>query len=244
MDLNEKTRGIFRLPLEEYGRSVLGDPLRYVPCKGVCKLLVFAGIHGEEPETTFLLSRCLRAFQEPFENVAFILCANPDGMTLGTRGNYNGVDLNRNFPTSNWKPGDVYSRSILEAPRDTVLSAGRSLKLPDCPDFSSLPDQLVPEPETLSLLRLIERLKPQSVISMHAPIGCVDAPLKTPLVDQLCETFNLSWMPDIGYPTPGSFGTWCKENSLECITLELPRLSLEALFDRYGLAFVDFLSRL
>lgn len=244
MNLDEKTRGIFRLPLEEYGRTVLGDPLRYIPCRGKCKLLVMAGIHGEEPETTFLLSRCLRAFAEPFENTAFILCANPDGMTLGTRGNFNGVDLNRNFPTSNWKEGFVYSRSILEAPRDTALSAGRVMDLSMDPSFSALSPQLVPEPETMSLLCLIDRLKPESVVSMHAPIGCVDAPKKTPLVDSLCETFNLSWLPDIGYPTPGSFGTWCKERSLECVTLELPRLSLEALFDRYGIPFIEFLSRL
>ena len=102
---------------------------------------------------------------------------------------------------------------------------------------------MVPEPEVLSLLHLLNELKPQSVIAIHAPIGCVDAPSNTLLVNALCETFNLPWVPDIGYPTPGSFGTWCKENSLECVTLELPRLSLEALFDRYGIAFMEFLSR-
>ena len=37
-----------------------------------------AGIHGEEPETTFFLSRVLRAFEKPFESIAFVLCANPD----------------------------------------------------------------------------------------------------------------------------------------------------------------------
>lgn len=244
MELNERTRGVVRLPLEEYGRTVLGDTLRYIPCKSKCELLIMAGIHGEEPETTFLLSRCLRAFRNPFERTAFILCANPDGMTLGTRGNYNGVDLNRNFPTSNWAPGDVYSRSILEAPRDTVLSSGQVLNLPPELHYTKLPPQLVPEPENRALLQLIEHLKPKSVISMHAPIGCVDAPVNSPLVELLCETFNLPWIPDIGYPTPGSLGSWCRENHLECITLELPRMSLEALFDRYGKNFIEFLSKL
>ena len=67
MKFSPDSRGIIQLPSLEYGRSVLGAPLLYYPCKSECKLLVMAGIHGEEPETTFLLSRVLRAFDEPFE---------------------------------------------------------------------------------------------------------------------------------------------------------------------------------
>ena len=185
-----------------------------------------AGIHGEEPETTFLLSRALRAFDDNFDSVAFILCANPDGVTLGTRGNANGVDLNRNFDTQNFSTEKVGSRSILEAPRDTLLSPGR---------------EAGSELETQALVALIEKLSPSSILSVHAPIGCIDAPHKTKLVEDLMATFNLPWRPDIGYKTPGSLGTWCGERNIECVTLELPRMSLEQLFDRYGIAFAEFL---
>ncbi len=229
MPFTPETRGILRLPFREYGRSVLGNALNYVPCQGSCKVLVVAGIHGEEPETTFLLSRVLRFFETPLENVAFVLCANPDGMTLGTRGNANGVDLNRNFPTSNWTAEMVGSRSILEAPRDTLLSPGTVGGS---------------EPEIQAILRLVQQLNPQSILSMHAPIACVDAPARSTLVDSLCQCFNLPWLADIGYPTPGSLGTWCKEHSLECVTLELPRMSLEMLFERYGASFADVLQNL
>ena len=215
--------------LTEYGQSVLGTPLRYIPCTGRCRLLVIAGIHGEEPETTFLLSRVLRAFEKPFESVAFVLCANPDGMTLGTRGNANGVDLNRNFPTDNWSENPVQVRSVLEAPRDTSLSAGATSGS---------------EPETAALVSLIQKLAPETILSMHAPIACVDAPVRSALVATLCEAFGVPWQPDIGYPTPGSLGTWCKQQkSPECVTLELPRMSLEALFERYGSNFVALLQK-
>ena len=223
-------RSTLALPFSEYGCSVLGSALRYIPCNGKCRMLVVAGIHGEESETTFLLSRVLRSFDKALESVAFVLCANPDGMTLGTRGNANGVDLNRNFPTNNWSKVPVTARSILEAPRDTEFSAGTA------------PGS---EPETVSLVRLIQKLSPETILSMHAPIACVDAPENTPLVQGLCETFDLPWRPDIGYPTPGSLGTWCKEQkSPECITLELPRMSLEALYDRYAQSFREWLKSL
>ena len=228
MKFSSESRGIVRLTSSKYGFSVMGAPLVYFPCKRECRLLVMAGIHGEEPETTFLLSRALRAFDDNFESVAFILCANPDGVALGTRGNANGVDLNRNFKTQNFSTEKVSSRSILEAPRDTLLSPGAFAES---------------EPETKALVALVEQLKPSSIISMHAPLACVDAPQKTTLVTDLMSTFSLPWLQDIGYKTPGSFGTWCGERGIECVTLELPRLSLEHLFDRYGRAFAEFLER-
>ena len=38
---------------------------------------------------------------------AVVQCVNPDGLLAGTRQNANGVDLNRNFPASTWRPGAV-----------------------------------------------------------------------------------------------------------------------------------------
>ncbi len=228
LDLSPENRGVIRLKPETYGRSVLGAPLLYYPATGSTELLVVAGVHGEEPETTFLLSRAMRHLPHALEHTAVVLCANPDGMAMGTRCNAAGVDLNRNFATSNWKRGSVGSRSVLECARDTLLSTGNAP---------------ASEPETSALADLICNLKPRSVLSIHAPMGCLDAPERSMLVSALQGVFGLSWVASIGYETPGSLGTWCNENRTECVTLELPRMSLEQLYDRYGEAFAQFLAQ-
>lgn len=215
----EAHRGTLPFALTKFGISVLGAPLLYAHCKSKCNLLIIAGIHGEEPETTFLLSRTLRLFAEPLQNVAFILCANPDGMSLGTRGNANGVDLNRNFPTINWSPETTLSKATLESKRITELSPGKN------------PGS---ETETVALIKLIRKLKPAEILSIHSPLACVEAPERSPLADFLAKLSKTEYKKDIGYPTPGSLGTWCAENKVHCVTWELPRLAPEILAQRYA----------
>ena len=77
---------------------------------------------------------------------------------------------------------------------------------------------------------------------MHAPIGCIDAPAATEIVRELGDVFGIPHVADIGYATPGSLGTWCAERKKECVTLELPRMPLELLFERFGRGFAEFLA--
>jgi len=215
----EAKRGILPFSLTKYGSSVLGVPLLYAPCKNKCNTLAIAGIHGEEAETTFLLSRVLRHYTEPLQQVAFILCANPDGVSLGTRGNANGVDLNRNFHTANWSAEITLSKATLESERITELSSGKN------------PGS---EAETKALIEIIRKLEPKEILSIHSPLSCVDAPERSPLADFLANLSETEYKADIGYPTPGSLGTWCKENSVHCVTWELPRLAPEVLAQRFA----------
>jgi protein MpaA len=188
-----------------YGRSRLGLPLEVWRPRERCTLLLFAGIHGEEPETTVVLSRALRHFDAPSPHCAVVLAANPDGLIRGTRGNARGVDLNRNFPTADWRPDPVAHRSTMDDPRDVLLTPGAG------------PGS---EPETRALIELIRDLAPETVIALHAPLACIDDPRDSPLGRRLSQRTGLPLVADVGYETPGSFGTWGAEQGIPVITYE------------------------
>jgi protein MpaA len=219
--------GTIALPAQTYGRSHLGAPLEVWRPAGSCRVLVFAGIHGEEPETTVALSRALRHLAAPSPDCAVVLAANPDGLLRGTRGNARGVELNRNFPTRDWQPHPVAHRSTLDDPRDVELSPGEA------------PGS---EPETRALLELIRELEPHQVVALHAPLACIDDPHRTPLGQWLAERTGLPLVEDVGYPTPGSFGTWGAERGIPVVTYELPLTTTDALVRRHVPVLVELLT--
>ncbi len=220
--------GTIPWPPEPYGHSYLGLPLEVWLPRGPCTLLVFAGIHGEEPETTYALSRALRQLAEPPDRCAVVLAANPDGLVRGTRGNARGVDLNRNFPARNWAPQPVTHRSTLEDPSDVRLSPG------------SEPGS---EPETAALIALIRRLAPVGVFALHAPLACIDDANESPLGRRLAERTGMPLVRDIGYPTPGSFGSWGADHGVPVITYEFPLAATEVLMRDHVPVLVELLTR-
>jgi len=209
-----------------YGRSHLGLPLEVWRPRGECRLLVFAGIHGEEPETTYALSRALRQLAEPPEACAVVLAANPDGLVRGTRANARGVDLNRNFPATNWAPARVTHRSTLEDVSDIVLSPGAHAGS---------------EPEVQALMALIAELEPRSVIALHAPLACIDDPHDSALGRWLAERTGMPLVRDIGYPTPGSLGSWGRDHGVPIVTYELPLAATEVLMRDHVPILVELL---
>ncbi len=210
-----------------YGRSVLGTTLEVWRPASRCELLIFAGIHGEEPETTWALSRALRQLSEAPAHVAVVLAANPDGLVRGTRANANGVDLNRNFPTSTWRADPVTSRATLDDPSDVLLSPGSAAGS---------------EPETQALLALIAELAPDAVIALHAPLACIDDANASPLGARLAERTGMPFVRDVGYATPGSFGTWGQEHGVPVITYEFPVIANEALMQLHVPVLVELLT--
>ena len=208
-------RGVVRHRPRRYGSSAEGAALNvYGPARGPVDLLVMASMHGDECESTVVLSEALRSIPETLLATPVILCVNPDGTALGTRCNARGVDLNRNWPTRNWTPETVYYKAHGETVRDIELSPGRAP---------------ASEPETRALLDLVTGLRPAAIVSLHAPLGCVEDPAQGPLAQWIARAVGLPLVPDVGYLTPGSFGTWSVEQGIDIITWELPPEPIPAL---------------
>ena len=136
-------------------------------------------------------------------NILFIPCLNPDGMGANTRVNANGVDLNRNFPTKNF--GQDGS------------AAG------DNPSAYYGGNEPASEIETRFIMDVIEKYKPKLILSLHAPYKIVnyDGPAQD-IAQKISDIIAYPVEASIGYPTPGSFGTYCGvERNIPTITLEL-----------------------
>lgn len=224
-------RGQISATAVTYGHSLLGAPLLYFPAVQPDRDtgLIIAGTHGDETTAVIALSCALRSLQPMQQRHHVILAVNPDGCQLGLRANSAGVDLNRNFPAANWLPGhSVYRWNSASSERDVRLSTG---------------DAAGSEPETQALCQLIHRLKPAWVVSLHEPLACVEDPHQTLLGQQLSADFELPLVSNVGYETPGSFGSWCDDLSLPCITLELPAISADLASEKYLpalLALIDY----
>ncbi len=227
MLVDRSESGVIRHACETYGKSRDGSALAvWLPGTVAPKVLVMASMHGDESETTIVLSDALRSIPSGNLMNAAILCANPDGTVRGTRGNANGVDLNRNFPTGTWSPEPVYYKSRKDDAQDIALSPG---------------ERPASEPETGALLALILRLKPRAVITMHAALACIDDADASPLGKWLAERTGLPLEP-VKYGTPGSFGSWAQEHGLNLVTYELEAASPYDLKDRHVPVLIDVLT--
>lgn len=226
--VERRDRGLIRHANSAYGTSLEGIPLNiYLPDKESAEIVILASIHGDEAETTVVVSEALRCIPNGDLQTAVILCGNPDGMLRGTRGNGGGVDLNRNFPTSNWSPDPVCYKSRANDARDIALSPGA---------------EPASEPETRALLSLLERLKPRAVVSLHSALACVDDAGASQLGRALADRCALPFLTEIGYPTPGSMGTWAGERGLNLVTLEVEDASLYTLKDRHVPMLIDLMT--
>ena len=168
-------------------------------------LLLLGVVHGNEPLGGPILTRLVGLLKERRSllhdsRVIIVPVLNPDGLAANTRTNARGVDLNRNFPASNWAA--TYRHGT--APES--------------------------EPETRVVVDLIKRFEPTRILSIHSPLDCVnyDGPAHS-LAASIAQVTPYPLRADIGYPTPGSLGSYAGHDlRMPTITLELAKNEREA----------------
>ena len=131
------------------GSSVDGRPITAIEIgdfDAPRRTLVIGCIHGNEPAGIAVAMRLAQAAPPRELDLWIIPNLNPDGVSAGTRGNADHVDLNRNFPWR-WKQlGGIFS------------SGPRALS----------------EPESRAAYRLVSRVRPQVAIWFHQHLDVVD----------------------------------------------------------------------
>jgi len=198
------------------GRRYPGAPWGAPPSSRRHRLLVFGGIHGDAPASVDAVlewgSRLdARAHAA---DVWLVPAVNPDGLASGRKNNAADVDLNRNFA----------ARSFLRA-------------FP--PGYDPGPAPLS-EPETAVLAGLIEEAAIDAIVAVHAPFACVnfDGPARE-WAGAVAAASGWPVRADIGYPTPGSLGSWWGgDRGRPILTLELPAGPLD-FFRAQALAALD-----
>jgi protein MpaA len=212
------SRGSLGIPAKMYGKSTRGIPLEYFSSADPA-ILVVAGLHGHEPDSTHTLSAALRSIRPEFLTAAVVLSSNPDGILQGERGTSTGVDPNRNFPTASWK--------IIETPLHRWIGSGDHKTQQNVAlGCGSYPGS---EPEVASLIKLVETLKPELVLEVHSPLGNIEDPQQGSTSRWLSEQTGLPLVKQQDHIVGGSFGGWLVEQGYPWVVLELPPRSLDDL---------------
>jgi murein peptide amidase A len=190
------------------GHSVLGRPItEFQFGSGSDVILILGGMEGDEAVGSYVVDRLIANLEGSAQfadgiKAVLVPRLNPDGLARNTRTNAHGVDINRNFPTKDWGGPAAQARFY---PGPSAAS----------------------EPETRIVIRLIAELHPCRIITLHAPFHQlnIDGPaLPLALVMQKLDHYRITTY--IGYPTPGSLGTFAgKERHIPTVTLELPPVS-------------------
>ena len=189
------------------GASVQGRALLAAQSgAGSLRVYVIGGIHGDETEGRSALES-LKSQARAGATLRIVRDLNPDGTAFRRRGNASGYDLNRNWPAANFEPGSTGGPAPLS------------------------------EPETRAIATDLRAFRPDLVLVLHSiavgPVVNYDGP-----ADRLAEAFagaarrvNPRWQvePDLGYPTPGSLGSYLGvDRNLPILTIEFERGQDEA----------------
>lgn len=187
----------------EIGRSVRGLPILAEDHGSGTRVYLIGLIHGDEAEGFGALDEIRTILRDhPGVRVRLIPTMNPDGQSAHARGNARGVDLNRNWPASNYTPAKDRGPAALSERETAAVFA----------------DLMRFDPDVLIVLHSIRRGGPFVNFDGPAPAG----DLAAAFADAAARS-DPRWrvVPSMGYPTPGSLGTFAG------VDLGIPTLTVE-----------------
>lgn len=167
------------------------------------EILILGGVHGDEPEGVVAAWGLLQELMKNFNyrlNLTLVPEFNLDGIIDKTRMNANKVDLNRNLPTKDWSPE---ARTPRYNPGPKPLS----------------------ETENQGLVKFLKDYQVKFITSLHSwePMININGDCEKE-AQVLAEATGYKVEKDIGYPTPGSLGTYAGfEQKIPTITYEIQR---------------------
>ncbi|AOW15269.1 murein peptide amidase A [Hydrogenophaga crassostreae] len=205
-----------------YARDVVAPDAEF-------RVLVIGAIHGDELSSAALALHWIKNAVETPSNAhwRFIPALNPDGLLRrpASRMNANGVDLNRNFPTPNWK------RDAKEYWENRTRKDPRRWPGPNP----------LSEPESRYFYDEMERFQPDMIVSIHAPYGVLDfdGPGTPP------PKLGRLYLDQVGI-YPGSLGNYGGvHKGMPVVTIELPsafRTPLDAEMRQMWLDLLRYMS--
>lgn len=199
----------------QYGTSLRGRPLIAYQFGSSGSTTMYVGaIHGNETSSSGLMKAWVSELEAnpsriEGKRIIVIPSINPDGVAAGTRTNSRGVNLNRNFPTSNWV-------SDINDTDGTHKGGGGTSPLS--------------EPEAVALAQYTRQIRPRLLLSFHA-IGSLVAgdpggysagfAARYASMVGYRDTTNSS-SSSFDYDVTGSYEEWSYQNeSIPSILIEL-----------------------
>lgn len=174
-------------------------------------------IHGNELSSKYLTDALVAYLEEhareiPSDRrVVVVPTVNPDGVAAKTRYNARNVNLNRNFPTTNWVSDTAVSGGTVEQ------GAGGSSSLS--------------EPEAAALAAFTQSLQPRLVVTYHSQGSLVnsnDVGIAATLGPQYATMTRYKFVSSeattgvFGFEMTGTYEDWLAERSTPAILIELP----------------------
>ncbi len=216
----------------KHGSSVEGKELKAFRSdfKGDKYTYLLAGVHGDEVEGVYILSKLFDWLKENDDlelPIIVIPILNEDGYRVGTRKNAHDIDLNRNLPTQDW-----------------TEKSDKKKYYPGTKPLS--------EPENVFLDKLLQKFPPKLMISFHSwkPLINYNGDCKD-IADLLSQYNHYEVVENIGYPTPGSLGTYAPEKyktpviTFECPTIDESEKALKDIWNENQKALTElFISKL